>query len=401
MPLLSTKDLCQSELWLRRAHHVLAWIFHFYVHTHPPAQGNETSDITIPASLTLPLLRVSTQLDLPPVVSYADSVLYNWDFACPPSSPDEIPTTSNIRCQTLFTQTLTESEFFLVSARIELIGVRALDIMRATMDEMFVGDDIAARRITGFLWKLQEVVAKMKEQLLGLRETGCDPDTFYNEVRPWLAGCDSNKRKWVFEGLKEAIEKCERGEEEEIIREPQELSGPSAGQSSLIHSLDIFLGVDKYSHSVVTIGGKNAPELSPDTVAQKSSFLARMRLYMPRHHRRFLHHLAANPRPLRDFVVARADSELAAKSDEDRELVDSYNAAVQALKEFRDAHMMTVTLYIISPAARARKAQAELVAKENDQKEKERKPLKGTGGTNLVQFLKGVRDQTKNAILPC
>ena len=400
MPILSTKGLCQSELWLRRAHHVLAWIFHFYVHTHPPVRNDERSDIVIPASLALPLLRVSTQLDLPPVVSYADSVLYNWDFECPPSTSDQIPTPSNLRCQTLFTQSLTESEFFLVSARIELVGVRALDLMRATMDEMFVGDDIAARRITGFLWELQVVVTKMKEQLLGLKETGCDPDTFYNEVRPWLAGCDSNKRKWVFEGLKEAIEKCGRGEDEEKICEPQELSGPSAGQSSLIHSLDIFLGVDKYSHSVVTIGGKNAPELPPDTVAQKSSFLARMQLYMPSLHRRFLHHLAANPRPLRDFVVARAES--GSKSREDRELVEAYNAAVQALKEFRDAHMMTVTLYIISPAARARKAQAEQVAKtkETEEKEKERKPLKGTGGTNLVQFLKGVRDQTKNAILP-
>src|SRR6201995_5456691 len=102
MPILSTKDLCQSELWLRRAHHVLAWIFHFYVHTHPPARANERSDIVIPPSLTLPLLRVSTQLELPPVVSYADSVLYNWDFARPPSSPEEIPIPSNLRCQTLF-----------------------------------------------------------------------------------------------------------------------------------------------------------------------------------------------------------------------------------------------------------------------------------------------------------
>ena len=41
---------------------------------------------------------------------------------------------------------------------------------------------------------------------------------------------------------------------------------------------------------------------------------------------------------------------------------------------------MTVTLYIISPALRARKAQAEPVAKENGQKEEGRKPLKGTGG---------------------
>ena len=50
------------------------------------------------------------------------------------------------------------------------------------MNEMFVGDDIADRRITGIMWKLQEVMTKMKEQVLGLRETGCDPDTFYNEV---------------------------------------------------------------------------------------------------------------------------------------------------------------------------------------------------------------------------
>jgi hypothetical protein len=54
---------------------------------------------------------------------------------------------------------------------------------------------------------------------------------------------------------------------------------------------------------------------------------------MPRHHRRFLHHLAANLRPLRDFVVARADSKLAEKGDEDRELVDAYNTAVQALSQ--------------------------------------------------------------------
>ena len=382
MPILPSGELCRSELWLRRAHHVLAWILHFYVHTHPPARPNENSNIIIPAPLTLPLLRVSTLLELPPVVSYADSVLYNWDFARSPSSTQEIPTPSNLRCQTLFTQTLTESEFFLVSARIELTGVHALDIMRTTMSR-------------------RGASPKMKEQLLGLMATGCDPDVFYNEVRPWLAGWYSNKRKWIFEGLKEAVERYEREEDEEMICEPTELSGPSAGQSSLIHSLDIFLGVDKYSHSVVTIGGKNPPEPSPDTVAQKSSFLQRMQLYMPRHHRRFLQHLASNPRPLRDFIVARA--ELGTPNEENKELVAAYNAAVKALKEFRDAHMMTVSLYIISPAAKARKVQSEIIARHEKEKneENERKPLKGTGGTNLVQFLKGVRDQTKNAILPC
>jgi hypothetical protein len=57
-----------------------------------------------------------------------------------------------------------------------------LDIMRTRMDGMFVGDGVAARHISGFLWELQEVVTKMKENLLGLKEIGCDPDVFYNEV---------------------------------------------------------------------------------------------------------------------------------------------------------------------------------------------------------------------------
>ena len=68
-----------------------------------------------------------------------------------------------------------------------------------------------------------------------------------------------------------------------------------------------------------------------------------------------MHHLASNPRPLRDFVVSRAEP-VATPSEGGKELVDAYNEAVKALKEFRDARMMTVTLYIISPAARARKA---------------------------------------------
>jgi hypothetical protein len=57
-----------------------------------------------------------------PSCLYADSMLYNWDFGCPlPLLTKSQP--SNMRCQTRFTQTLPESEFFL-SLRVELIGAR-------------------------------------------------------------------------------------------------------------------------------------------------------------------------------------------------------------------------------------------------------------------------------------
>jgi indoleamine 2,3-dioxygenase len=104
---------------------------------------------------------------------------------------------------------------------------------------------------------------------------------------------------------------------------------------------------------------------------------------------------------LRDFVVAHA--ELATPNEEDKELVAAYNAAVKALKEFRDAHMTTVSLCIISPAVKARKVQAKMTARDEKDGEGEGKPLKGTGGKDWCGS-SGVRDQRKNgknAILLC
>jgi len=75
----------------------------------------------------------------------------------------------------------------------------------------------------------------------------------------------------------------------------------------------------------------------------------------------------------------------------DSELIEAYNAAVQSLKEFRDAHMIIVTLYIVLPAKRAR------AAAQKTEAEQYKLPLQGTGGTNLVNFLKGVRDRTSDA----
>ena len=302
-------------------------------------------------------------MQLPPVLSYSDNVLYNWELKTP--SSDVLPALDNIRCQTLFTDTNDEQEFYLCSARIELRGVEALELMRATMDEMFVGDAIAVRRITAYLHQMATVIKDLNALLLSVRD-GCDPQVYYRDVRPWLRGADSDprKRKWVFEGIDTVPG----------LHEPTELSGPSAGQSSLIHALTIFLGVDVYSQS---------PSSSGSSTPDKPSFLSRMQSYMPRHHRTFLLHLAANPRPLRGLVVSAADPDLVA----------SYNAAVLSLKEFRDAHMKIVALYIVSPAAKAKR--------EANRAIEEKGPLKGTGGTDMVRFLKGVRDSTaKSVILP-
>ncbi|KZT67923.1 tryptophan 2,3-dioxygenase [Daedalea quercina L-15889] len=395
LPILPTDNLRRSEVLLRRAHHVLAWIMHFYIHSLP----EYVNEIRIPPPVTLPLLQVSAQLQLPPVLTYSDDVINNWEFIAPPASafPPRPPALDNLRCQTLFTETRDEEEFYLASARIELRGVEALTLMRAMMDEAFLGDATAIRRITTYLHTLAGVIRELTTILADVRK-GCDPDVFYNVIRPWFRGADSDgTRKWVFEGL--ALDPA--------LREPTELSGPSAGQSSLIHALDIFLGVDRYSHANFMAGkdrdgptpmarAQSAPAgpalaATPATPAPTAtfssapgsstvSFLDRMQSYMPRHHRAFLRHLSSNPRPLRTLVETSGDSGL----------LEAYNAAVSALKVFRDEHVRIVALYILVPSKKARDASG---------KAREEGAAKGTGGTDAFQFVKGVRDQTADALL--
>lgn len=359
--MLSTENLKTSELWLRRARHVLVWVMHYYIHTQP-----EDTQPIIPRGITLPLLRVCQQLLLPPVLTYSDNVLYNWAFIRPKlpqsdhedfeallfplsaSSAASAPALDNLKCLTTFTGTHDEEEFYLASARIEFRGAEALEIMRDTMDEAFVGDNTALRRITSYLQKLSHVINHLTKLLLDIRG-GCDPELFYHQVRPWLKGQDSGptSSKWIFEGI----------EEDPTLVQPTELSGPSAGQSSLISALDNFLGV---SH------GDNP------TAEQ---FLKRMRLYMPRHHRNFLRHLENNPRPLKALVDANRDYP---------GLLDAFNASLESLKEFRDAHVRIVAIYIAGPARRAMERRGQVGEGR----------VKGTGGMHAMSFVKSTRDNT-------
>jgi indoleamine 2,3-dioxygenase len=113
-----------------------------------------------------------------------------------------------------------------------------------------------------------------------------------------------------------------------------------------------------------------------------------MRFYMPKPHREFLQALDDFPFPLREFVMKTADPELSA----------AFNGAVNAMKEWRDSHMIIATLYIVSPARRAEKERAARAAMFG-QAFKNTPVLKGTGGTDLVRFLKSVRTNTAAAMI--
>ena len=162
--------------------------------------------------------------------------------------------------------------------------------MRSVQDAAFVGDLLSFRSIAGCLAKLTIVIDTMTKILNDVRK-GCDPTVFYEQIRPWFRSQSS--RRWIFEGTESAG-----------LTQPTELAGPSAGQSSLIHVLDIFLGVDQFCHSHVAGSTIPAPPSAAHSPEKDAPFLERIQSYMPHRHHAFLNRLKANERPLRDIITA-------------------------------------------------------------------------------------------------
>jgi indoleamine 2,3-dioxygenase len=115
-----------------------------------------------------------------------------------------------------------------------------------------------------------------------------------------------------------------------------------------------------------------------------------MRKYMPGPHRRFLESLTAISN-VRTYIQASAG-----KSTEK----EAYNAAVNELKAFRDTHIQMVTRYIVMAAKQPKPLQQD-TGKVNlataSQAAENKHHLAGTGGTDLIPFLKRTRDTVQEA----
>ena len=122
-----------------------------------------------------------------------------------------------------------------------------------------------------------------------------------------------------------------------------------------------------------------------------------MRNYMPGPHRRFLEMLTqvSNIRPY------------AMKHRSGSPVRDAYNTAVMTLGSFRDKHIQLVSRYIImasktrpidNPQRRMETTNiATATTKAAGTAEADKDVLYGTGGTDLIPFLRHTRDTTKAA----
>lgn len=423
MPIVTLSDRQLDQIkFARRACLVLAFLSHWYMHAQPDVgqyesdaskataitranfqetkwysaiwsrrdlisvDEHEQYDALLPSSLAVPLLALSEKLGLPPVLTYATTVLWNWTL----KDPSAGLVASNMRIKETFTNTQSEAHFYLISLLIELQGVEALTLMRISLNEAFAVDELAEKRIACYLEELTQIIYKLKDLVRNMRD-GCDPSEFYWKIRPWFRAGDAmftnqGSRRvpgWILEGT---------GAERSVW------TGPSAGQSSLIHALDLFLDVD---HARV----KRPRDSSEIEASTDVTFMERMQMYMPLYHRAFLQHLQ-NGIASDSVTAPNGNSTNAEKSNHpirslvlrcswagvDHPLVLAYNDALRALRSLRDEHMRIAMEYIVKPA-RARPPT------ELNQTTAEKPLYRGTGGTELVGFLRDCRKNTTDTII--
>ncbi|EHL01425.1 putative Indoleamine 2,3-dioxygenase family protein [Glarea lozoyensis 74030] len=304
------------------------------------------------------MLKVAAHLALPPTATYA--ALNLWNFA-PLDHNVSLSNIDNLRTLNTFTGTADESWFYLVSVAIESHGASLISTMLRAIEACSTSNtSLVLSSLTSFTCTVRELGVILKRM-----NEGCDPLVFYNKIRPFLAG----SKNMAVAGLPNGV----FYDEGDGKGEWRMFSGGSNAQSSLIQFFDVVLGVEHAS--------------KPGTTS-KSGFLKEMRAYMPGPHATFLNSLPT-PSPIREFCNASPIAEL----------VEAYNLAVKELAAFRDIHIQIVTRYIIRPARmqqgeRGGKGLNLAVASNGLEK-----GLCGTGGTELLPFLKGSRDETKDAAL--
>jgi indoleamine 2,3-dioxygenase len=112
-----------------------------------------------------------------------------------------------------------------------------------------------------------------------------------------------------------------------------------------------------------------------------------MRYYMPGGHRAFLE-------KIEEVANIRQYAETSASGDE---IVAAYNLAVATLGELRDKHIKIVARYIIGPSRKL--GSIENMGINLAVASTGKSSMTGTGGTQLMPFLKQSRDETKEMAL--
>eukprot|EP01032_Pedospumella_encystans_P016646 gene16646-18983_t len=317
-------------------------LFTFMVQKYIRCMGKDHQIEAVPFELGLIWHHCSLTFNLPTVTTYSALVLSNWAL----TDPTLFPTLENLTAVHGISGLQDEIWFYRIHIAIEYTGGQILQ-------EMFDIEETTAttESTIRFLQKMRQVLLDIAV-LLGKMRAGCDPKTYWNDVRIFLGGYTPDN------GLPNGINIAHTS-----IKDIK-FGGGSGAQSSLIQSFDEFLGVEH-------------------TTDHAREFLRIQRTYMPTKHAAYLAELSTH-RPLREIVLQYNDEAVTTE----------YNAVMMALGKFRAAHYRIVYEYIVFFTSAAKEAttrgdyaSAALINKNNIFGEG------GTGGT-VLKMLEEYRKDT-------
>ncbi len=309
-----------------RAMSLLSFLANMYVFApgHPVATA-------IPRNLAVAWYAVACRLGRPPMLTYASQVMYNWRRH-DPLAPVEV---GNLYMMQNFLGGMDEEWFVTIHVHIEAVAGRALALLIPGQEAVSRGEIEEVIRcldtVAATLHEMRSILERMTER--------CDPNTYYYRVRPYMFGWKNNPdlpEGMVYTGV------------EAYGGEPRQFRGETGAQSAVIYAVDGFLGIE---HGY----------------DEMRAYLMEMRDYMPVQDRYFIETVEGGPSARTPVLERKADLP---------KLRAAYNAAVEALYEFRRLHIEYAVMYVLKPGQRENKGHV------------------GTGGTPFTVYLKKHIDET-------
>ncbi len=299
--------------------------------------GEPTAPEVLPRSLSVPIAALAERMGQLPLLPYSGYVLDNWAKL---ESGNGI-TLENTHMIQQFLGGQDEAWFVLIHVAIEAMAGGALARMPQVIDAVRSEDEKA---VEARLAEIAEVWAKINAIFDRMPER-CDPYIYFERVRPFIHGWKDNPA--LPNGLRyDGVERFgSRG---------QAFRGQTGSQSSIVPAMDALLGVG-HAHDPM------------------KAYLDELHIYRPPQHRAFIDDVRLES-GLRAFVERCGTPNL----------VDAYNANIQAVADFRSRHLEYAASYINRQSR---------VAAGNDTDI-------GTGGTPFMRYLKKHRDETNQRLLP-
>lgn len=304
--------------------------YSFFANAYVYAAHEETAR-HLPEGVAIPLHYLATSLGRKPILSYDPYAPQNWRRI----NKDGPIALGNIEVIQNFLGGKDEDGFILVHVEIEANASRPLrngpNAQKLALKKDAIELYLALKEISSGLQRMHASLLRMREL--------CDPNIYYNTVRPYIHGF----KGVIYRGVKE------------YNGEPQNFLGETGAQSGIVPCLDAVLGIEHAADPL-------------------SVYLSEMRKYMPIKHRAFIAALEENKQAVRDYALGHRDYTFCR---------DAYNECIEWLWKFRKLHLEYADIYI----------------NKQSQTSSANPTNRGTGDTPFMEYLAKHVDETLEHII--